>query len=575
LKRLPDRLGRVSPRLRRLLAPLWLLLFLVTLIGQGGGLWYAHAYITIISPAFGALGLRDANVRGGRGFTVELPANPAIPDGSRIVGIDDRPLSADATQLDAARVLAGVPGDKVALDIKAPDGAARRILLTRDTGRAAEKTGTRRNLILGFILIFGLLAVTYVGAAVMLWRRKREDPVSALLSFAFLAIAASGLGPLIFFGEIGAEWVVKALVTFWLLLLLITLPAFPDGRFVPRWSRWLLPLAPAWVLFSLLDFLPDAITAPLLLLMLILALVTPVLRYRRSPPGMERQQLKWAALGLGAGTALLTLGLALALASTKGALLLPELLVAAASMVLIYVGFLLIPAGVILSLLRYRLNDADAAIGRSTGYAAVTAIVGAVWAMSAFWAQEMLPEVVGRENKGLATAVAGLVAFGIFAPVRSRLLRWAEARFQRALVRLRGLPVRLGQLQHGDDPGEVAQVALEALERGIEASSGAIVDAHGERLAVRGGEGPFVLTVDLADPAGPVATLMLGPRSDGASYSRDQRTAVATIAPSLADALRATSRRGRDKAALAATLTAIEQRLAGLERRSGPASAAE
>lgn len=571
-----DKLPPVTPRVRRPLRLLWLGLLLLTFAGQVGGLWYATAVIREINPAFAAVGMETDTEPGHEGIFVSSRRPPGIPKGSRIERIDGVPLASDATELEASRRLAGPEGSRVTVHVRSPRGEVRAITITRDGRANAGGLAKRKAFAVGTIILVGLLGLTYVGGAFMLWRRRPEDPVSTLLSFAFLAIAGA-VGPLFFWQHAGLGWLAGGLIGLWLALMIIAFAAFPDGRFVPRWSRWALVLGPLVGLSTFFDDLPKSLGVLLLVGSLIFSLGALVWRYRRTPAGQERQQFKWAAFGLVGGMVLLMVSIAAililaALEVQRG----PVMAVIAFALVfLLYAGFLMIPLGVMLSLLRYRLNDADAAIGRSTGYAAVTAVVGAVWAMSAYWVQEMLPDVVGQENKGLATAVAGLVAVGIFAPVRSRLLRWAEGRFQRALVRLRGLPVRLAQLQHGDDPGQVAEVALEALERGIETSASAIVDERGERLAARGEEGPYLLSVDLVDASGPVAVLKLGARSDGAAYTRDQRAAVATILPPLADALRATSRRGRDKATLAATLAAIEQRLAGLERRSGTAAEGE
>jgi hypothetical protein len=44
-------------------------------------------------------------------------------------------------------------------------------------------------------------------------------------------------------------------------------------------------------------------------------------------------------------------------------------------------GYAMVPIGLLFSVLGYRLNDVDAAIGRSAAYAAVTMLVGVVWAV--------------------------------------------------------------------------------------------------------------------------------------------------------------------------------------------------
>jgi hypothetical protein len=552
-------------RLRRPLGALWLLLFLLTLVGLVGGLWHASVSIPEIEPAFAAVGLKTTTAKDGPGFAVEARQAPGIPEGSRIERINGTPLPQDSTELEAARRLKGAEGSRVTLHVRTPHGALRTVVQTRRHARHATSVARKTALDISLVTLFGLLAITYVGAAVMLWRRRSRDPVSVILSFAFLAIAS--LGAYSFWEDVGGGWVNDVLSSSWLALLIVAFPVFPDGRFVPRWSRWLLVLGPLVVIVTTSDILPKSLAIGILVALLLASLASLVLRYRRTRVGLERQQIKWAAFGFIGGVALLLIsfgliGISPLLELSKGW----GVAFGSVVLLLLFTGFFVMPLGVILSLLRYRLNDADMAIGRSTGYAAVTAVFGSVWAVSAYWVQEMLPDFAGEENKGIATAAAGLVAVAIFSPARKRLLRWSEARFQRALVTLRAVPVRLAQLQHGDDPREVAGVALGALVEGIGARSAALIAEGGELLASHGPqEESQPISIALTDPGGPVAKLLLGNRTDGAPYSTDQRAAIAMVAAPLADALRATLRRSGDRERLERALATITERLRRLE----------
>src|SRR5438132_709095 len=84
---------------------------------------------------------------------------------------------------------------------------------------------------------------------------------------------------------------------------------FPDGHFVPGWTRW---IAFAWIAiqvpvpFLALDVvkpvgpLVDALTGPLFVVGLATAAVSQVFRYRRVSNPAQREQTKWTAFGFAA-----------------------------------------------------------------------------------------------------------------------------------------------------------------------------------------------------------------------------------------------------------------------------------
>ena len=81
---------------------------------------------------------------------------------------------------------------------------------------------------------------------------------------------------------------------------------FPNGRFVPRWTRW---LALAWIAvqvpvpFAQVDIvkpvLPivELLTSPLFLAGLVTAAAGQVYRYRRVSTVPQRLQTRWTAIG--------------------------------------------------------------------------------------------------------------------------------------------------------------------------------------------------------------------------------------------------------------------------------------
>jgi hypothetical protein len=157
----------------------------------------------------------------------------------------------------------------------------------------------------------------------------------------------------------------------------------------------------------------------LLLVSLVLALASVVVRFVRSR-GVERLQLKWFtyAVGLLAGQILLIeilpvdiLGIAV-----PGTDLLVGLLIA----------FLPVSAGI--AIFRYRLYEIDRLISRTFTYALLVAVLAAVYATGVVGLQAVLPV----EGSDLAVAGSTLAAFTLFQPLRRRVKRWMDRRFNRS-----------------------------------------------------------------------------------------------------------------------------------------------
>jgi hypothetical protein len=77
----------------------------------------------------------------------------------------------------------------------------------------------------------------------------------------------------------------------------VFLYVFPDGRFVPRWTRWLLL---AWVPFFLIssNLIPGGGFVPLLFAFLLISLGAQIYRYRKVSTPLQRQQTKWVVFGV-------------------------------------------------------------------------------------------------------------------------------------------------------------------------------------------------------------------------------------------------------------------------------------
>ena len=327
------------------------------------------------------------------------------------------------------------------------------LVLNRDLGFKA--LSPHLVVVPGFAVVGLVLAVRRPGHAIG-WLFVAMGLVAAVHSFAVeyaMRALATALGSLP-----AGPWL--AWLAYWTFLL--NLPAlalllllFPDGRVPsPRWRvvPWLLGVAVAGVtVWSMLQpgridlsvvrianpagvaalddpaiqavgRVPDLLAFLTLFVGSVACALAPFVRRRRAGP-IERQQLKWlafvaAASGLAGAAGFLMVDAGNRAVAIVGGLLLVVALVGVA------VG---IPVAVGLAILRYRLYDLDRIITRTLVYGLLTAVLGLGYAGLVL----TLGQLLGRHNSSLAVAGATLAMAALFQPLRRRLQRLVDRRFNR------------------------------------------------------------------------------------------------------------------------------------------------
>ena len=205
------------------------------------------------------------------------------------------------------------------------------------------------------------------------------------------------------YAAVGALWMTGAIV--------ITVGALADHRTqVDSGGNLLLlsgndPAASWWNLLQNLFF-------PVLVACWLASIASQALSYRRSS-GIRRQQLKW----LLAGSAVTPAGFGLAV-------LLRGVPWANAIGV---IAFLALPVSIGVAVLRYRLFDIDRIVSRTLAYAIVTGLLVGVYAGLVL----LTTEVFGFHTP-VAVAASTLAAAALFSPVRRRVQRLVDRRFNRA-----------------------------------------------------------------------------------------------------------------------------------------------
>jgi hypothetical protein len=211
---------------------------------------------------------------------------------------------------------------------------------------------------------------------------------------------------------------------------------FPDGRFVPRWTRPLAVFAVASNIF--LNAYPDAFSRlpPWVLGAIFLVnggsgVVAQIYRYARVSGPVQRQQTKWVIFGL-AATMVVILGRYVPM------LIFPSLSTSSSPYFLVstYVyppGLLLIPLTLGIAILRYRLWDIDILINRTLVYGTLTAILALLYFGLVLGLQFLFDHFIGLAAANspfiLVTSTLAIAAF--FQPLRHRIQKIIDRRFYR------------------------------------------------------------------------------------------------------------------------------------------------
>jgi hypothetical protein len=149
----------------------------------------------------------------------------------------------------------------------------------------------------------------------------------------------------------------------------------------------------------------------------VLSVAAAVVRFRRSR-GIERDRMKWLAFA----ALMLIAALFIAIvANALGAKGLVDLVIG--------LGFAGVPIAVGIGVLRYRLYDIDRVISRTLSFALLTFALGAAYAGLVLAGQRVFSSFAGGSN--LAVAVSTLVVAALFLPLRSRVQRIVDRRFNR------------------------------------------------------------------------------------------------------------------------------------------------
>ncbi len=217
---------------------------------------------------------------------------------------------------------------------------------------------------------------------------------------------------------------------------------FPDGRLPSPRFRWVVGITitgiAAWTLSGFLfdasgqprNIVDDALVpaAPALQQLFFISILVGFggavfavsQRYRRGGR-IQREQVKW-----------LVADVALAAILLPPAILLTDVNPALASTLsgFAIIAMFALPVVIGIAILRYRLYEIDRVISRTIGWAIVTALLAGVLVGGIVVLQAVLAAFTNENT--IAVAASTLVAFALFQPLRRRVQRAVDRRFDRA-----------------------------------------------------------------------------------------------------------------------------------------------
>lgn len=272
------------------------------------------------------------------------------------------------------------------------------------------------------------------------------------------------------------------------MLVLLPLPIlfFPDGK-ISRWWRWTL-----WAYTALMAVLVGHLTITdsgaftesriridssgelkqlgssggngafglVVLLFVAISLswvIRQVVRFRRSS-GDRRQQLKW----LLAGGSFAVFGFFIAITVGSG----QHGIISVIGKVG-FLGLIALPISIGIGILRYRLYDIDRLISRTLSYALLTGLLVSVFAGIVLLTTRVLPF-----SSPVGVAASTLAAAALFNPLRTRLQRLVDRRFNRARYNGEELIAAFSERLRGAVDPEAVQTGL------LAAVTQAIAPAH-------------------------------------------------------------------------------------------------
>jgi hypothetical protein len=483
--------------------------------------------------ASGPVGVKINQNLSGEHILSPIPGMPAgqagLQAGDILIAIDGTPVKSDVSQV--LTLLAGPPGSPVTLEVRRGDENVQQFTFKRQAF-ALEAYGISSGVYALYLIVVGVILVLgYSIPALIITLRKPDDWLAMFVSFTLVLIAVTNShaftgshflpNPLAYAMDIAYN-------VFVFLVLLI----FPDGHFVPSWTRRFLGIGLLW---NLIKVLPSSLNVTLfsthvwILIDVVIygvAIYAQIYRYRKVSDADARQQTKWITFGIAiAFVAHFTYWM---LREFVPAFIQPTaegLIFQLVGVTLYHLFMLLVPLAFTYAILRHRLYQIDLIINRTLVYVPLSAIVAGIYTASVTLFKGVFVTVTG-ETSDVAIVLATLVIVALITPLKDWLQGFVNRRFKdlpRPAKILHDFEAQVRGRMYAVDPGQILRRVLEKMVEAFEAKYGAAyVENKGEFRCVHT---LGVLDVDAAlnlvigNEGKHYGKLTLGAKRGGGSYT--------------------------------------------------------
>lgn len=423
---------------------------------------------------------------------------------------------------------------------------------------ALQRIGFSPEAYAGFVFALEVIVpVLYLAITLVIFWQRSADPTALLISAGFVAYIAWVSPPLDTLMRLTPEWRIpsETVQALGMVIAVVFLYIFPDGRFVPRWTRYLLlPLtiwAATWVFLpGSIANLSDVFRLPFWSFALdtgwwVTGIAAQLYRFVKVANPEQRQQTQWVLLGAIVGV------LSFVVISSErfarplysdsfatGALL--DLVVPP----LYLLTMVVIPLVFTVAICRYRLWDIEFILNQAFVYGILTAILGGLYTASITFSQRIFVAFTG-ERSDAAIVLTTLVVASAFTPVRSNLQGIADRHLKQVPDPTKSLKAFGDHIRSVLEVFEVEQMTRRALNESVaafDATCGAvyllrdgrfqIAHSHGDWNQVEG------MSAWLQSEDEHYGWIALGPRHDGRPYSNEDHVAFARVAELAAQAIR-------------------------------------
>jgi hypothetical protein len=295
------------------------------------------------------------------------------------------------------------------------------------------------------VVLASLASLVWIAVGLVIFWRKSGDWMGLLAAFGLIMYGLA-ISPQLYLmnilSEMHALWqwpvICEGLLGWGSLGLVILL--FPNGRFVPRWMRWVFLVyfvfLVCWGLPSNSSF--STVQWPQLFPWITLGfffipIFVQLYRYWHPSSLIERQQTKWVVFAI-----VISMLADLGYASSLGRTALAQVGLTSSALAFLSTGLYALtlyffPLAIGIAVLRYRLWDIDIIINRTLVYGSLTALLALLYFGLVIGLQALVHLFTGQVSQSPVVIVAStLTIAALFQPLRHRIQRIIDRRFYRS-----------------------------------------------------------------------------------------------------------------------------------------------